>query len=258
MLRTRVIPVLLWAEGGLVKSRRFADDRYIGDPINAIRIFNEKGADELMLLDVTASRSDAGPNFPLVEECASECFMPLAYGGGVSSVAGMERLFQLGVEKVVINTAAYGDLGWIREAVRQFGAQSVVVSIDVKKGMFGGYHPVVDRGTRRAPHGLTEHLARCQDAGVGEIMVTAVHADGTMEGYDETLIRLVAPQIHVPFVACGGAGSLAHLKAAVEAGADAVAAGSFFVFQGRHRAVLITYPDEVEMEREFINPAPEL
>lgn len=252
MLSIRVIPVLLWSDGGLVKSRRFSEDRYIGDPINAIRIFNEKGADELVLLDITATKRNAGPNYELVETCASECFMPMAYGGGISQVEHMAKLFSLGVEKILVNTAAYGDLGWIREAVQQFGSQSVACSIDVKKGMLGGYSAVIDRGSRKAPRGLIEQIEACQNAGVGEILLTAVHADGLMQGYDETLIRQVAPSIRVPLIACGGAGSLQHLRGAVMAGADAVAAGSFFVFHGKHRAVLITYPDYQALTETFV------
>lgn len=251
MLKTRVITVLLYADGGLVKTRKFADEKYIGDPINAIRIFNEKGADELVLLDITASPSAAGPNFALVEQCAGECFMPLAYGGGVFEVAHMERLFLLGVEKVIVNTAAYGDPGWLREAVQQFGSQSVVLSVDVKKGMLGRYSAMLGRGTRKANIPLLDHLQVCQDAGIGEVLVNCVHTDGMQQGYDENLIRTLAPQVKVPFIICGGAGELSHLRSAVVAGADAVAAGSFFVFHGKHRAVLITYPDQTALESAF-------
>jgi len=251
MLKTRVIPVLLYADGGLVKTRKFRDEKYVGDPINAIRIFNEKGVDELVLLDITASAADAEPNFALVEQCAGECFMPLAYGGGVSQVAHMERLFFLGVEKVIVNTAAYGDLGWIREAVQQFGSQSVVLSVDVKRGMLGGYSAMLGRGTRKAKIPLLDHLQVCQHAGFGEVFVNCVHTDGTQQGYDDHLISALAHQVKVPFIICGGAGELAHLRAAVAAGADAVAAGSFFVFHGKHRAVLITYPDQADLDGAF-------
>lgn len=247
MLRIRIIPILLWANGGLVKSLQFRRDRYIGDPINTIRIFNEKCADEIALLDVTATIEKKEPNYALVEECASECFMPLAYGGGISSVDHIAKLFSLGVEKVIINTAAYENLNWISEAVQQFGGQSIVISVDVNKQLFGGYFAVVNRGRRRAPCDLVEHIHRCQDVGIGEIIVTAVHTDGVMKGYDLELIRFLSPHIRVPFVVSGGAGVFAHFESAIAAGADAVAGGSFFVFHGKHRAVLVTYPAEHEM-----------
>ncbi len=251
MLKIRVIPVLLFAGSGLVKTRRFGDSRYVGDPLNAIRIFNEKNVDELVLFDITASATGKGPNYDLIRECAGECFMPLAYGGGVAKVEHMERLFSLGVEKVIVNTAAHGDLAWIREAVQQFGSQSIVLGVDVKKGFMGGYHPTVDRGTRKAKVALNDHLRACQEAGFGEVLINCVHTDGMQQGYDERLIRMLAPQIRVPFIICGGAGEVGHLRTAIAGGADAVAGGSIFVLHGKHRAVLITYPDQASLAEAF-------
>ena len=249
MLMRRVIPCLLLRGAGLVKTVRFKDAKYVGDPINAIRIFNDKEVDELMLLDIAASRERRGPAFEVIEEVASECFMPLAYGGGIRSTEDARRILKLGVEKVVFNTTAWQAPEVLAEASREFGAQAVVASIDVRRKLFGRYEVYVDGGTRATGMSPVDYARRMEDAGVGEILLTAIDRDGTLQGYDLELLAQVTSTVAVPVIASGGAGSLGDLSAAVTiGGADAVAAGAMFVFHGRHRAVLITYPSRVDLE----------
>lgn len=250
MLKTRVIPCLLLRGAGLVKTTRFKDPKYVGDPINAIKIFNDKEVDELVLLDIAASREGRGPSFDRIEEVASECFMPLAYGGGIRSVDEARRLLKLGVEKVIFNTAAWRTPEIITGASREFGAQAVVVSIDVRRKLFGRYEVVVEGETRGTGVDPIEYARRMEAAGAGEIFLTAVDQDGTMSGYDLALIEKVSSAVTVPVIANGGAGRVEDFTAAVtQAGADAVAAGAMFVFHGPHRAVLITYPSRGTLER---------
>lgn len=248
MLRARVIPCLLLRNGGLVKTVKFGAATYVGDPINAVRIFNQKEVDELVFLDIGAS-SDRGPNFSLLADIASEAFMPFAYGGGISTIDHVKRLFGLGVEKVVMNTAAWSNASLISETAALAGCSSVVASIDVRANWRGAYSVYVQGGktdTKREPVQYAQHL---QQIGAGEILLNAIDKDGTMEGYDLELVRRVAAGVTIPVVAVGGAGSLAHFRDAVASGASAVAAGSFFVFHGKHKAVLITYPSYAELER---------
>ncbi len=242
MLRCRVIPSLLLDDGGLYKTRRFEKPVYVGDPINAIRIFNEKEVDELMVLDIGASKVGRQPDYALIEQFAGECFMPLCYGGGVRTVDDAQRLFAMGVEKVCVQTGALGDLALVKGIADRFGSQAVVVSCDVKRGWLGG-RSLYAAATRRSDRRSWQDFARAAvDAGAGEIMVTAVDRDGEMNGMDLELVREASTMLPVPLIVAGGVGSLADIGAAAEAGASAVAVGAFFVFHGPHRAVLITYP----------------
>ncbi|MCG3189376.1 MAG: Imidazole glycerol phosphate synthase subunit HisF [Burkholderiaceae bacterium] len=248
MLRTRLIPCLLLRDHGLVKTRRFGDAVYIGDPVNAVRIFNEKEVDELVLLDIDASREGREPEFDLVAEVAGECFMPVAYGGGVKDLAHVRRLIRCGVEKVVINSAACESTQVIAQAVQVFGSQAVVGAIDVRKPVFGSWRVMARSATVETGLSLDAHVQSLVKAGVGELLINHVDRDGTMSGFDIALIQRVARQVSVPVIACGGAGSLEHVRqAVVEGGASAVAAGSLFVFHGKHRAVLISYPSTSEL-----------
>jgi cyclase len=246
MYRPRVIPVLLLRGEGLVKTKKFKDPVYIGDPINSVRIFSEKEADEIMILDIEASREGRGPNFDLIEEIAGECLMPMGYGGGVSSYDQVRRLIRSGVEKVVINSvAATSSMQVITEAAQAFGSQAVVGAIDVRKSLLKGYQVMAKSATVDTGLKLEEHARALVAAGAGEILVNNIDADGTMAGFDEKLIRRVADAVDVPVVACGGAGSIKHLVSAIyQGGASAVAAGSIFVFHGKHKAVLINYNPE--------------
>jgi len=248
MAKARVIPVLLLKGKGLVKTVKFKDPAYIGDPLNAIRIFNEKGADELILLDIAATQEGRQPNFKLIEEIASECFMPLGYGGGVQTVEQMNRILRSGVEKICINSAMLADLDLVRAAASEFGSQAIVASIDVKKKLLGGYEiysHISRKGVGRDPVSYAREVA---SAGAGEILVNSVDRDGGYAGYDLTLVRSVADSVDVPVIACGGASNLQQMRDVVTQGhASAAAAGSMFVFHGKHRAVLISYPSFEEI-----------
>lgn len=250
MLTHRVIPCLLLSpsRGGLVKTCKFSDPKYVGDPINAVRIFNEKEVDELMVLDIDATREGRGPNFAIVEELASECFMPLCYGGGIRTSADAFELFRLGVEKVALQTALAHNPGIIRQIAERAGEQAVVVSIDVKRNWLGKLQLHSYSGTKFPYRSWTEAIQFANSEGAGEILLGAVHKDGTCAGPDLELTREASTLADVPLIAMGGVASLSDLKAAIEAGASAVAAGRFFVFQGPHRAVLITYPGYDELQ----------
>lgn len=241
MLRTRIIPVLLMKDGGLVKTVKFSKERYIGDPINAVKIFNQKEADELVLLDIGSTKAGLGPNFDEIKEIISEAFMPIGYGGGIRNLYDIEQLFKIGVEKVIINSAAFEDLNLVKEAANIYGSQSIVVSVDVKKDLFGGYSAFVKSGTKKIKSKLEDLLKSLQDYGAGEILLNNIDRDGTMLGYDLELIKKVSKILTVPLVVVGGAGQIKDLKDAISVGASAVAAGSFFIYQGVHKAVLISY-----------------
>lgn len=251
MLLTRFMPCLLLRNGSLVKTVRFQDPAYIGDPINAIRIYNENEVDELVFLDIMATREGRGPAFDILERIASECFMPVAYGGGIRTIDEVAAVFRLGMEKVVINTSALLDPELIRAAARRFGSQSIVVSIDARRTN-AGYEVFTHgggRGVGLAPAAAARQMA---EAGAGEIFLTSIDRDGTMEGYDLDLIRTVVAAVRVPVIACGGAGSVDDLRRATkQGGAAAVAAGSMVVYFGRNRAVLVNVPEKEELEAAF-------
>lgn len=249
MLKTRVIPCLLLKGTGLVKTMRFKDPKYVGDPINAIKIFNDKEVDELVLLDITASREGKGPAFDTIRDIASECFMPVGYGGGIRTLEDIRRILKAGIEKVVLNTAAVETPDLVREAAAEFGAQAVVVSIDARRKLLGRYEVFTRGGTKATGLNPVEHAQRMEELGAGEIFLNAIDRDGTMEGYDTDLIAKVSARLSVPVIAAGGAGDVRHFGDAVRNGADAVAAGAMFVFHGPHRAVLITYPRRADLER---------
>jgi cyclase len=239
----RVIPVLLLEDGGLVKTVRFQRPTYVGDPINAVRIFNDKQADELVVLDIRATRDGRGPDDSAIAEIASEAFMPIAYGGGIKDLATATRMIQLGIEKIVVNAEAVTDPARIAAIADRLGSSTLVVSIDAAARQDGTYEVVTHGATRRTGLDVRRHAERMAALGAGELIVTSVDRDGTMEGYDLALTRSVAGAVDVPVIACGGAGSNDDLRRAVqEGGAAAAAAGSLFVFHGRFRAVLITYP----------------
>jgi imidazole glycerol-phosphate synthase subunit HisF len=250
-LFNRVIPCLLLQDGGLVKTRRFGRARYVGDPINAIRIFNEKYVDELVFLDIQASRTGAQPDYDLIARIAGECFMPLCYGGGIRTLEQARRIVACGVEKISVNSMAIERPDLLRELSDELGASSVVASIDVKRDLFGRervYHPGRRRTTRLDP---VAHARAVVDAGAGEIFLNSVDRDGEFCGFDVDLIRRTSQAVNVPVVACGGAGRLEDMRAAVAAGASAAAAGSIFVFYGPHRAVLINYPSYASVRELF-------
>lgn len=250
-MNVRVIPCLLLRSGGLIKTAQFKDEKYVGDPLNAVRIFNEKEVDELIFLDVTATAEGRTPDIGFIREIAGECFMPLSYGGGISSLADLEALFSAGVEKVVINAAAFERCDVIRQAVGIYGSQSIVVAMDVRRSIFGRYSVWTHRASRDRKVDPVQHAKEMDELGVGEIFLNSIDRDGTGKGYDLELIERVARAVAMPVIASGGAGKIEDFQAAVDAGASAVAAGSLFVFYGKHRAVLITYPEPQALELLF-------
>ncbi|MFN5995388.1 MAG: AglZ/HisF2 family acetamidino modification protein [Betaproteobacteria bacterium] len=259
MLQTRVIPCLLLQGEGLVKTTRFKAPTYVGDPINAIRIFNDKEVDELIFLDITASREGRGPAFQAIRDFASECFMPVGYGGGIRSLEDARQVLSMGIEKIILNTMALRRPELVSEIAREFGSQAVVVSIDAKKKLLGGYEVIGAGGTAKTGLAPAVHAQRMVDLGAGEIFLNAIDRDGTLQGYDLALVRIVAGAVSVPVIACGGAGSLAHFAEAVTEGhASAVAAGSMFVFHGKHRAVLISYPNRTALDHVLSNIRPKI
>jgi len=241
MLRTRVIPILLLRRHGVVKTVRFRNPEYVGDPINIVRIFNDKEVDELILSEIAATTAGKGPDFDLLEQIASEAFMPLCYGGGVRSAADARRILRLGIEKVAVNSAALERPQLITELARELGSQCVVASVDVRRTWRGKYE-VYSHAKRpireRDPLRWVEKLV---NLGAGEIVLNAVHRDGTMEGYDIDLLTHFRGRFEVPLIACGGASSFHNMKMAINAGASAVGVGSRFIYQGPYRAVLVSY-----------------
>jgi cyclase len=251
MLRPRIIPCLLVHDGGLVKTVRFKDPKYVGDPINAVKIFNEKETDELVVLDIDASVNGAEPDFRLIEHLAMECRMPLCYGGGVKTVEQASRIISLGVEKVALSSAAVENPQLVSDIAREIGSQSVVVVLDVRKKMFGrGYEVFTHNGKRSAHRGVVEAAREAERLGAGEVVVNSIDLDGAMKGYDLDLARLVQAELGIPLTLLGGAGSLADIGELVSAcGVVGAAAGSLFVFKGSYRAVLINYPNPAVREQ---------
>lgn len=245
--KTRVIPTLLLNGSGLVKTTKFKNSVYIGDPINTVRIFNEKEVDELLFLDIGASKSNASPNFGLLEDIAGEAFMPMGYGGGLSTIDDVRRIFEIGFEKVVLNSSLFVKPDLVDEAVAIFGSQSIIAFFDVRKSLFGKYQLFSHGGQKKQSIFLEDMISDVVKRGVGEIVINSIDKDGGMSGYDLSLIQLVCDLVSIPVVASGGASSVNDFYTAVEYGASAVAAGSMFVFRGPHRAVLISYPSKSEL-----------
>lgn len=253
--RPRIIPVLLIDEQNLIKTVQFQHPTYLGDPVNAVRIFNRKGIDELSVLDISATKRGRGPDFELLEDISSQAFMPLSYGGGVRTVDQVRRLLSIGYEKVCVNTALVENPEFIREAARVAGSQSVVASIDMK-GSGGGARCVVRCGGKATEFSPVELAKRAEALGAGEIFLNSVDRDGMMKGYDLETVREVTRAVSVPVTACGGAGGIEDLKAVLQkGGAHAAAGGSMFVYYGRLKAVLITAPTEEELTRAEIYEA---
>jgi len=253
MKRIRVIPVLLLAKHGLVKTKGLAKPRYLGDPINAVKIFNEKMTDELILLDIEAS-AKGKIEFEWIEDIVSEAFMPIAYGGGLSSLHQCAQMFSRGVEKVVMNTAAVERPTLISDIAERFGAQAVVVSIDARRNLFRQWKAYV-RGARAQSKFTPVELAMaCEQLGAGEIFLTCVSREGTFEGYDLDLLKSVTNVVGIPVIANGGAGKVSDfVPAVIMGGASAVAAGSMFVFSAKDEGMLISYPSQEQLKREFWN-----
>jgi len=252
MLIPRIIPCLLLQGKGLVKTIKFKEPKYIGDPINAIKIFNEKGADELMLLEIAATVEGRKPAFDVIEEIASECFMPVCYGGGIKELEDARRIFNLGIEKISLSSYAIENPDFIKELVGIFGSQSIVVCLDVKKNLWGQYELVTHNAKKKTGIDPLVAAQRMEELGVGELVINVVDRDGTMMGYDIALIQKITKNVHIPVIACGGAGNLQDVSEVIHAGgASSAAVGSLFVFHGKHRGVLISYPSREEIVRLF-------
>lgn len=244
MLRTRVIPCLLLKNESLVKTVKFKEYNYIGDPVNTVRIFNELEVDELMFLDIFASKENRNINFKILQDIANECFMPLSYGGNIKSLGDAKKIFEIGFEKVVINSNAFGNLKLIAEIAKYFGNQSVVGSIDVKKNFWGTPQIYSHHGKQKQNVEIVEWAKELENIGVGELLVTSVDKEGSWEGYDVELIKSITEKVQVPVIANGGCGILEHIGEVVKkANASACAVGSMVVYQKKNMGVLVNFPD---------------
>ena len=237
----RVIPVLTMDKDKLVKTIRFKKPNYIGDPINAVKIFNDKEVDEIVLLDITASIQKREPNYSKVEEICSEAFMPFAYGGGITKLSQVNILFSLGIEKVVLNSVTACNLDLIQQILEKYGSQSIVGSVDVGKNIFGKKQVYTLSGTKKIKKSLEEHIREIINSGIGELFINSIYNDGTYSGYDLELIKHLSELSEVPIIACGGASKAEDFKMAIDAGASAVAAGSLFVYRSEARGIMINY-----------------
>lgn len=244
MSRVRIIPVLLLHKGGLYKTVQFKHARYIGDPINSVKLFNEKEADELLLLDYRASAEGYSIDFLKIAEIAGEAFMPMAYGGGIQTFSDVQKVFEAGYEKVVLNSTLFTNSKLIKEVANVYGAQSVIGAMDVKKNIFGKFKVYSHSGTKNTGQDPIAWAKNLEQHGVGEILFNSIDREGTWTGYEEDLIKKISEAVQVPLIACGGAASRTDLLKAVAAGASAVAAGSMFVFQKKGMGVLISFPSE--------------
>lgn len=248
-LRPRIIPVLTILGEGLVKTISFRDPNYIGDPINAVKIFNDSEVDELVILDIGTDAAE--PNFVRIEELASECFMPVTYGGKLRRLDQVEKVIRAGIEKVSFNWANFYQGKLLTDSAKIFGSSSIVASIDVRKNFWGKYEVMVDHGKTSTKMSAVEFAKQVEDLGAGEILLTSITNEGTGKSYDFDLIHQVSSSVKIPVVANGGANTLAHMKTAIEKGASAAAASSLFVYHGRLKGILINYPSSTELLKVF-------
>jgi len=253
MLKTRVIPCLQLIGDSLVKTIKFRNPSYIGDPINTVRIFNELEVDELCFLDIRATIEKRAPNIEVLQQIANECFMPLSYGGGIKDFETARTIMSIWFEKLVINTQSYYNPEFITQLSRHFGAQAVIASIDIKKNILGKYNVYVSDGSEKIEVQVIEYAKRLEKAGAGEILLTAMDKDGTWSGFDIEIIRKVSQAVSVPVIANGGAGNISHIEEAVKNGhASAVCLGSMIVYQQKGMGVLVNFPDKQELEKKLI------
>jgi len=243
MLRPRIIPCLLIRDGGLVKTQKFKNEKYVGDPINAVKIFNEKSVDELIFLDIDASREGKEPNYKLIQKLADESRMPLCYGGGIKNVEQAEKIIHAGIEKIAISSSAFSDPKLITEISKSVGSQSIVCVLDVKKSILGSYSIYIFNGTKKINGNLKYWLETFENLGAGEILINSIDLDGMQTGYDLNLANIVNNNINIPSTILGGASSMSDIGELIASkGLGGCAAGSLFVFKGKYRAVLINYP----------------
>ena len=252
MLRPRIIPSLLIHENGLVKTVNFKNPKYVGDPINAVKIFNEKAVDELAIFDIDATVLGKEPNYSLIERLASQSMMPLCYGGGVKTIEQAQRIFSLGIEKIALSSSVIQNPKLITDISERVGSQSVIVVLDIKKKLLGGYEVYTHNGKKATGINPFKFVEEAQKLGAGEIVINSIDKDGVMKGYDLDLIGKVREKITLPMTVLGGAGSLSDIEKVIEThGVIGVAAGSLFVFKGPYKAVLINYPTQLEKNKIF-------
>ncbi|RXK03737.1 imidazole glycerol phosphate synthase subunit HisF [Arcobacter sp. CECT 8989] len=252
MLRTRLIPCLLLKNESLVKTVKFKEYNYIGDPVNTVRIFNELEVDELMFLDIFASKENRDINFKILEDIANECFMPLSYGGNIKSLDDAKKIFKIGFEKVVINSSSFNNLKLIEEISNYFGVQSVVCSIDIKNSFWGTQKIYSHHGRKKQNVDIVSWVKKLEKAGAGELLVTSIDKEGSWEGYDIELIKKITSNVQIPVIANGGCGKVEHLGEVVEkANASACAIGSMLVYQKKGMGVLVNFPDKKELSKEL-------
>lgn len=249
MLEKRIIPALLLKDSGLIKTIKFTNEKYVGDPINTVKLFNDKEVDELIILDIGA-RFGSGPNLNLLGKIASESFMPLGYGGGIKTIEEMSSIFNLGYEKVLLGLKGIEDSELVKSAVKAFGSQSIIAVVDiVERGLFIKKNYIYDYTRKKTSQiSIEDHIKRIEEIGFGEIVLNFVSRDGTCEGYDIASIEKISKLTRLPIVALGGAWSQDHIRLALSSGADAAAAGSMFIYYGPHKAVLVNYPKRKEIE----------
>ncbi|MEK9628589.1 MAG: AglZ/HisF2 family acetamidino modification protein [Nitrospinota bacterium] len=253
MLRTRVIPTLLLQNESLVKTVQFGEFTYVGDPCNTVRIFNELEVDELLFLDITATQEKKSPNLPVLTDIASECFMPLGYGGGIASVDDAKAVFDIGFEKISVNTRSIENPDLISKLASHYGSQAVIASVDVKKDIWGQYKVRSHSGHRTTKLNPVEWAKELESLGAGEILLTSINQEGSWQGFDLELVRFVTDAVNIPVIAHGGAGSIQHIHDVVEkAGASAVALGSMVVFQKKDMGVLINFPNKEKLENTLV------
>lgn len=248
-LVSRVIPVLLLHNGALYKTRKFSKPVYIGDPINAVRIFNEKEVDELVILDIDCSRNNTLPNYQLLEDIVSEAFMPIGYGGGITNFKIAKQIFELGIEKVIINSALSKNIELLHEIGSVYGVQSVVASIDVRKNLFRKYTIFHYGGSKKNNRSLIDWAIYCEESGAGELLITSIDNEGTYKGFDLEILKMLCSDIKIPIVISGGASNFSDFVHAKNFGASGMAVGSMFVFQRPHNAVLISYPKRSDLDK---------
>ncbi len=250
MLRTRIIPVLLLRNESLVKTIRFGKFTYVGDPCNTVRIFNELEVDELLFLDITATKEGRSPNLKVLADIANECFMPLGYGGGIQTFEDAQAVFEIGFEKIAINSCAIENPKLITKLAAHYGNQAIIGSIDVKKNIFGTYQVITRAGTKNTHKNPVDWARELESLGAGEILLTSIDREGTWEGFDLELVKSITEAVNIPVIGHGGAGNLNHIGEVVKkSGASAVALGSVVVFQKKGMGVLINFPDKDNLEK---------
>lgn len=252
-LLPRIIPCLLLKNDALVKTVRFQNPSYVGDPVNAIKIYNEKEVDELIFLDIIASEEGRKPNYDILKHIADECFMPLCYGGGIKTIEEIRMIFSIGVEKISLNSSAIKTPSLISETAKLFGSQSIIVSIDIKKTIWGKYEVYSCRGTKSIKIDPVSYAKKVEQLGAGEILLTSIDKEGTWEGYDTEIIKKVTSAVNIPVIANGGAGNIADFSRAYKSGASAMATGSLVVYQKKGMGVLINFPKRNDLMDSFFN-----